>query len=842
MRLIYYIKRTMQSFLNIISSKREMYIQRGGDLARDMGDWPMAVKRYRDLLALRSDRADIWLQLGHAEKHLGRTADARSAYEQALASAPTSVEAAIELGHLLHSTQDDAAALEHLHAVGQRNLAALDAGGLLLIADIARGARKWQIAAEYFGYFLEQNPNNSAILVQLGHAFKELGANHDALRAYQRAVVANSTNYDAFIHLSYLHIFMGHKENSYKYLKLIFLSGINSLDSDIIYSTARLARDLDEYVASVEYFEKYLTQHPTDSDAWNELATLEKARGNMEAAMTAFERAKATMSHQREATPPLGPVDKDIYRAIFPFFDAPFYIASNPDIDFIACDPIAHYHHVGWREQRDPSPIFSTRYYLTHYEDVANAVMDPLLHWVWAGRAEGRLVARPLDRERSQIEAAKNPRARALDWKGAADASEPKSIDILTEHLQNASGIVVSVSHDDYTQNYGGVQNLIGDEQKGCAARGWDYLHLSPTSPKPILADVDASSTDRMKISLNGIYFGIFFVSALNKMLSSFRNGNTKIEFVIHHLLGHAPECILDLIHSCGGSHPTVWIHDFFSLCPSYTLMRNDVSFCGAPDVQSISCSICCYGEERRNHLERLKRFFRASQPKIIAPSHATLDLWLRTSGMEFIDARVQPLGHLKLTSPHVATHRNSQPLRIAHIGARVFHKGWFIFQHLAATLNGDPRYEFLQLGADHGAYLPPYIRQVAVNVTSDNRDAMINAIVSNDISAVINWSLWPETFCYTVHEALAGGAFAICRRDAGNVWPAVLLSAPLQGLVLDNEEELHALFKVGTLPDILSSTRQHGNFELHTGSADQFQIFPTILSVSPVVPSKIIS
>ena len=55
------------------------------------------------------------------------------------------------------------------------------------------------------------------------------------------------------------------------------------------------------------------------------------------------------------------------------------------------------------------------------------------------------------------------------------------------------------------------------------------------------------------------------------------------VECVVHHLMGHIPELILDLLRVTGAQRPVAWVHDFFTLCPSYTLMRNDVAFCGGP-------------------------------------------------------------------------------------------------------------------------------------------------------------------------------------------------------------------------------------------------------------------
>lgn len=73
-----------------------------------------------------------------------------------------------------------------------------------------------------------------------------------------------------------------------------------------------------------------------------------------------------------------------------PFFDADYYLASNPDVAAAGVDPTEHYCGTGWREGRDPHPAFCTRYYLKTYPDVEATGINPFWHYLVAGKAEGR--------------------------------------------------------------------------------------------------------------------------------------------------------------------------------------------------------------------------------------------------------------------------------------------------------------------------------------------------------------------------------------------------------------------------------------------------------------------
>ncbi|MCW8087505.1 hypothetical protein [Sabulicella glaciei] len=78
-------------------------------------------------------------------------------------------------------------------------------------------------------------------------------------------------------------------------------------------------------------------------------------------------------------------------------FDAPFYLAAQPDVARAGVAPLEHYLEHGWRELRDPSPAFDVSWYLSTYADVARAGVEPLSHYLQHGGAEGRRPAPNFD-------------------------------------------------------------------------------------------------------------------------------------------------------------------------------------------------------------------------------------------------------------------------------------------------------------------------------------------------------------------------------------------------------------------------------------------------------------
>ena len=71
-------------------------------------------------------------------------------------------------------------------------------------------------------------------------------------------------------------------------------------------------------------------------------------------------------------------------------FDTAAYLTAYPDVRASGVDPLDHFILHGWREGRDPNPMFAVAWYLSKNPDVVEAGINPLLHYVLAGEREGR--------------------------------------------------------------------------------------------------------------------------------------------------------------------------------------------------------------------------------------------------------------------------------------------------------------------------------------------------------------------------------------------------------------------------------------------------------------------
>lgn len=487
--------------------------------------------------------------------------------------------------------------------------------------------------------------------------------------------------------------------------------------------------------------------------------------------------------------------------------DRAFYLAAYPDIAEAGIDPVEHYVAHGWREGRDPTPLFSTNDYLELNLDVDAAGINPFVHYVTVGRREGRPLRRDLGFRYEVILRLHSMAERLAPLDAGFQRPDETPEDVLRAALAETratdGALHVTFSHDDYSTNVGGIQLCIQREAARVAAQGRDHLHLHPLNPY-ILARL-GQDADLFAVLWNGRTIGRASPATLARLLGE-RTGQTPT-FAVHSLLGHSPEDVIAVLKGAGAARGYFWIHDFASVCAGYHLMRNDVKDCGAPPADSAACTVCVYGDYRARHVEAHRRLFEGLNLTVVAPSETALATWRKGTDLPHEAALVAPHARLVPGEPASAI---EGPLRVAFLGSPAVHKGWMAFRELALKLAGDPRYEFRHLGAKRPAGSP--IDFHPVTVTADDPLAMRDAVDALSVDLAIIWPLCRETFCFTAYEALAGGAAILTNPDSGNV-AALVAGEASRGRVLEDERALIALFESG---DVLALARARRRPSLH--------------------------
>ncbi|WP_424361800.1 hypothetical protein [Methylocystis parvus] len=485
-------------------------------------------------------------------------------------------------------------------------------------------------------------------------------------------------------------------------------------------------------------------------------------------------------------------------------FDFNYYLQAYDDVRAKRLDPLAHYFEKGWKDGYDPAPWFSTRYYLNSNPDIAKAAINPFWHYIVAGRREGREPKVTAQIGRQILSELKTPQERAAIYCDPAHKKIGKEslCEAFAKALSNAVGAALSISHDCYPLIVGGTQIFISDEQRKFNENGHCYFHLSPLRGGLTLEDAPAEKT-MLRVVVNGEVVGAAsgatVIEALEAAMTAFAGSRV---FIVHCVLGHSLNVLLDAHTAFRATEAFYWLHDFSSVCTGFNLLRNDIDYCGAPPQGSMACGVCVYGESRGPYLRLVRRLFEACVFRVVSPSEATREMWARSTNLPHKEVltvphcRIEPAGIWRDTRPVGMIGQPAHPVRVAFIGYKAYAKGWGAFERIVEESCGVAGYAFYHF-ANKGEGAPlRRVKKIDASVTSQNRDAMIQALMRENIDITVNAALWPETFSYTLYEALAAGCDVATISDSGNV--ATMVRETGRGLVLEDEDALVDFFVSG--------------------------------------------
>ena len=374
----------------------------------------------------------------------------------------------------------------------------------------------------------------------------------------------------------------------------------------------------------------------------------------------------------------------------------------------------------------------------------------------------------------------------------------------MTSALQG-SVIRIAFSHDNYLENVGGVQLKIADEQLEANRSGKGYLHIFPYGAG--LALVEFNDDSVIGINLNGEWVGYTRPQILIDYLAELSPELNVERISIHHAMGFDLGFIEKVIAVAQHPRTVFWLHDFFSLCPGYLLLRNDLEFCGVPDVKSNACSLCIYGERRPKHLKEFERIFSQKTIEVISPSEFALELWKKGFPVKGITSIVCPHASLDYQKP-IPNASKKSAIKVAFVGFPVYHKGWETWLKLTDKFGSDPRYEFILFSERRRP--SRNFKNISVSVTKDTRSQMTEALQDNNIDVAFLWSICPETFSFTLYESLAAGCTVLTNRNSGNI-QAYVREHPEAGIVLEHENALFELFEGSGLDEYLAGVQKEG-------------------------------
>lgn len=369
-------------------------------------------------------------------------------------------------------------------------------------------------------------------------------------------------------------------------------------------------------------------------------------------------------------------------------------------------------------------------------------------------------------------------------------SATPMSTDALGSAL-NASlahpRFALAISHDSIQVFTGGIQTVIHDERARLGELGISQLHVCPL--KMIQGLSDDSRELPLLITADGKAIGVANTPQLIEALAR-RGGCQSIQ--VHHTINWNLDLLGRLLDSLPSAPKFFWLHDYYTVCESYNLLRNDRAFCFAPPLSSNSCEICKHGPGRARHLPAYKDFLGRWPFTFLVPSQIAASIWLKAYPEYKERLEIAPIYRLEPTSqPNPRTSATERKIRIAFPGISWDYKGWSHWRKLADVLWHNPNYELIHLGQiteefQH-SYLPERFREI--KSTAQNTQALADAFVEEQIDIVFYCPIWYETFSLIAHEAHATGCWTLTIQDSGNV--AVYVRDSGSGMVFESSDLL---------------------------------------------------
>jgi hypothetical protein len=340
---------------------------------------------------------------------------------------------------------------------------------------------------------------------------------------------------------------------------------------------------------------------------------------------------------------------------------------------------------------------------------------------------------------------------------------------------------VLAASHTDYLVAFGGIELQLAQEQRFAGDEGLAYLQLSPAGAA-------------VRVRVDGRPLGAHGAEALAAALRLLVTGGHECAALhLHHLLGWPLDRLAELVAAAAPRQARFFAHDYYALCANYNLLRDGQQFCGAPPIDSPTCRSCQSGAQRREHVVAIAQFLDGVAARVplsvVAPSEVARSWW--TIGRPSADEPVRVVPHQRLVQLAARTVETTAPRRrsLGFVGYESRAKGSVEWERVISTPTLHHAYRFLHFGAI--ARPRPQVEHVPASVQLDGPDAMRAAIAGAGLELAFLWSICPETFSFTCHEALAAGAFVLTHADSGNI--RALVEATGRGRVFATLESVLA-------------------------------------------------
>ena len=108
-----------------------------------------------------------------------------------------------------------------------------------------------------------------------------------------------------------------------------------------------------------------------------------------------------------------------------------------------------------------------------------------------------------------------------------------------------------------------------------------------------------------------------------------------------------------------------------------------------------------------------------------------------------------------------------------------------------------------------------PGVNNIPVSFLDEGPDAMVKALRECQIDIAFLWSIWPETYSFTLYEAFAANCFVVTNSMSGNIAEQIRNNS--RGIVFNDEAEMRLFFNnlLRVKEAIRRNLRENSTYEL---------------------------
>jgi len=282
----------------------------------------------------------------------------------------------------------------------------------------------------------------------------------------------------------------------------------------------------------------------------------------------------------------------------------------------------------------------------------------------------------------------------------------------------------------------------------------------------------------------------------------------------VHHLM-HQTFDIANLVKELN-IYSIITLHDFYMICPTVNLLYKE-EYCN--NLNEKNCVKCLKEKTGLNNdiLKNRRKIINELLLKfdrIIVPSENTKKIYLEVYDNLNIEVIEHGVNAIQNKNKYV---RKKDEINIAFIGAMTLHKGSGIFKDLINN-NKNSNIKIHLFGKNFDRILEKNKNQF-INHGKYVREELPNLLQQNNIDLICIFSIWPETYSYTLTEACISG-IPVLTHDIGAV--AERVKANNWGWVVDYK--LNANGILSKIKEIFNNKEEYekiktniNNFKLKT-------------------------